>query len=315
MTGDAGGVGAGDVPAAGGEGADSADDAENGDSADGAGGADAADGAGGADDADGAGGADDADEAGAVTRVDLHVKVVDERVVERAKAAGLDVLVYAPHFEHLSTIAERAARFSDEELLVVPAREYFTGKWSSRKHVLAVDPDYPVPDFLTLEDTMAELADQDAAVLAPHPEFLTLSLDREDIATYAEWIDAVEVYNPKHWSRDNRRAREIARESGLPTYLSSYAHLCSTVGEAWVELEAEVDSAADLVTALREGVPRRMFHRNGLAHTLKCRAEFAHLGWENSWDKFERVVLTDEEATHPAGEGYDDRFAELNAYR
>jgi len=252
---------------------------------------------------------------GAVTRVDLHVKVVDERVVERAKAAGLDVLVYAPHFEHLSTITERADRFSDDELLVVPGREYFTGKWSRRKHVLAVDPDSPVPDFLTLDDTMAELDDQDVAVLAPHPEFLTLSLNREDIAAYENRIDAVEVYNPKHWSRDNRRAREIARESGLPTYLSSYAHLRSTVGEAWVELEAEVDCAADLVTALRDGVPRRMFHRKGVGHAVKCRAEFAHLGWENSWDKFERVVLSDMEPTHPAGEGYDDRFAELNAYR
>jgi len=250
-----------------------------------------------------------------VTRVDLHVKILDDVVVERAKAAGLDVLVYAPHFEHLLTIRERAARFSDDDLLVVPAREYFTDTWTSRKHVLGVDPDYPVPDFLTLGDTMAELEDQDAAVLAPHPEFLTLSVDREDIATYADRIDAVEVYNPKHWPWDNRRAREIAIEAELPTYLSSYAHLRSTIGEAWVELEAEIETAADLVAALREGVPRRMFHRNGLDHALQCRAEFAHLGWENSWDKFDRVVLSGQEPTHPAGEGYDDRFAEMNAYR
>ena len=94
-----------------------------------------------------------------VTRVDLHVKVVDEDVVERAKAAGIDALVYAPHFEHLDTVRERAARFSDEELLVVPGREYFTGTWANRKHVLAVDPDDPVPDFLPLEATMAELHD------------------------------------------------------------------------------------------------------------------------------------------------------------
>jgi len=223
--------------------------------------------------------------------------------------------VYAPHFEHLSTIRERAARFSDDELLVVPAREYFTDRWSSRKHVLAVDPDYPVPDFISLADTMAELDDQDAAVLAPHPEFLTLSMDREDIATYADRIDAVEVYNPKHWPWDNERARTIARESGLPTYLSSYAHVSPTIGEAWVELETEVESADDLVQALRDGVPRRMFHQNGFSHTLKCRVEFFHLGWENTWKKFDRVVLSGDEPTHPAGEGYDDRFAEMNAYR
>ncbi|MFB6150322.1 MAG: PHP-associated domain-containing protein [Haloarculaceae archaeon] len=253
------------------------------------------------------------DDAG--TRVDLHVKVVDDRVVERAKTAGLDVLVYAPHFTHLSTVRERARRYSDDDLLVVPGREYFTGKWSNRKHVLAVDPDYPVPDFLPLDDTMAELDGQDAGVLAPHPEFLTLSLDRDDVATYADRIDAVEVYNPKHWPWDNRRAREIARESTLPTYISSYAHLRSTVGAAWVTFDRSIESAEDLVRALREGAPRRMFRDRGLRHQLQCRAEFAHLGWENSWEKFRRVVLEDREPTHPAGEGYDDRFAAMNAYR
>ncbi|PSP27587.1 metal-dependent phosphoesterase, partial [Halobacteriales archaeon QH_2_65_14] len=34
----------------------------------------------------------------AVTRVDPHVKILDDEVVRRAKRAGLDVLVYAPHF-------------------------------------------------------------------------------------------------------------------------------------------------------------------------------------------------------------------------
>jgi predicted metal-dependent phosphoesterase TrpH len=250
----------------------------------------------------------------AVTRVDLHVKIVDDDVVERAKAAGLDALVYAPHFEHIDTVRERAARFSDEELLVVPAREYFTGTWTNRKHVLAVDPDDPVPDFLPLDVTMDELDGQDAAVLAPHPEFLTLSMDRGDIATYADRVDAVEVYNPKHWPWDNARARAVARELELPTYISSYAHLRRTVGEAWVELERPVDDAGDLVAALRAGAPRRMFRRRGAAHTLKCRAEFAHLGWENSWEKVDRVVLKGLEPTNPDHPRYPDRFADLNAY-
>jgi len=58
-----------------------------------------------------------------------------------------------------------------------------------------------------------------------------------------------------------------------------------------------------------------MYRDHGLRHRLQCRAEFAHLGWENSWEKFDRVVLTDREPTHPEADGYDDRFAELNAYR
>jgi len=248
------------------------------------------------------------------TCVDLHVKVLDESVVERAKAAGLDVLVYAPHFSHIETIRERAARFSDDDLLVVPAREYFTGSWANRKHVLAVDPKKPLPDYLPLDYVMGKLDDQDCGVLVPHPEFLTLSMDRDDIATYEERIDAIEVYNPKHWPRDNRRARSIARERGLPTYISSYAHLDMTVGEAWTAFERDIDSAADLVDAIRSGVPRRMYHRDGITHTLKCRAEFCHLGWENSWEKFDRIVLSDGEETYPSHPKYNGQYDDLSVY-
>jgi Predicted metal-dependent phosphoesterases (PHP family) len=79
------------------------------------------------------------------TRVDLHVKVLDERVVERAKKREVDVLVYAPHFTRWPDIRDRAAVFSDEDLLVVPGRELFTGDWRTRQHVLALDLEEPVP--------------------------------------------------------------------------------------------------------------------------------------------------------------------------
>jgi len=241
-------------------------------------------------------------------RVDFHVKVLDERVVQRAKARGLDAVVYAPHFTRLSEARETAARFSDDELLVVPAREVFTGDWSNRKHVLALGLDAPVPDFITLEDAMAEFDRQDAAVLAPHPKFLNVSLNAEDLAAYRDRIDAVEGYNLKHWPHHNRRARELAAEFDLPTFTSSYAHLRGSVGEAWTEFEESFDTVSELVAGLREGVSRRIVHRSGWRHRLRCAAEFAHLGWENSYGKIDRLLLSGTEPTHPDHIAYDDRF-------
>jgi predicted metal-dependent phosphoesterase TrpH len=247
-------------------------------------------------------------------RVDPHVKVLDERVVERAKARGLDALVYAPHFTHLSTVRERAARFSDDDLLVVPAREVFTGHWNDRRHVLAVDPDDPVPDFLSFSTTMAQLDRQDAAVLVPHPGFLNVSLSLAHVRRYRDVLDAVEVYNPKHLPWDNRRARAIAAGADLPRFTSSYAHLRSTVGEAWIEFEDPMDSPADLTAAFERGAPRAVRYRDGPAHRARCLAEFAHLGWENSWGKFARIVLDDRAATHPRNPVYGGRFDELSVY-
>lgn len=247
-------------------------------------------------------------------RVDMHVKILDEAVVERAKARGLDVLVYAPHFVRLPEIRERAERFSDDELLVVPARELFTGDWRRRKHVLAIGLDEPVPDFLTLEGTMAELRRQEAAVLVPHPEFATVSLDQAAIEEYDDLIDAVEVYNPKHWARHNRRARDIARATGKPGFASSYAHLRRTVGEAWTTFEGPIDSTAALVDALQSGVPRSVYHRDGLRHQFRCKLEFAHLGWENTWKKFDRVYLQGTEPTHPGHIAYGGAFDDVRLY-
>lgn len=247
-------------------------------------------------------------------RVDPHVKILDERVVERAKTRGLDALVYAPHFTHLSDIEARAERFSDEDLLVVPAREVFTGSWRERKHVLAVAPEAPIPDFVELDAVMAELDRQDCATLVPHPEFATVSFGGEELDTYGDQLDGIEVYNPKHRSGHNERAQALASETKLPPFASSYAHLHPTIGEVWTEFEASFETTDELVDALQSGAPRRVFHRPGRRHRVRCHVEFAHLGWENTWEKFERVVLKGQEATHPKNPAYGGRFDDVAVY-
>ncbi|MFC4356660.1 PHP-associated domain-containing protein [Halobium salinum] len=244
----------------------------------------------------------------------MHVKLLDERVVSRAKARGLDVLVYAPHFVRLPDIREAAARFTDDDLLVVPAREVFTGSWRDRKHVLAVGLDDPVPDFIELDAALAEFERQGAATLVPHPEFLNVSLSRADVAAHADVIDAVEVYNAKCQFRANRRALSVARDVGLPGFGSSYAHLRSTVGEAWTEFDRAIDTVADLVSALREGADRRVVRRSGASHRLRSLLEFAHLGYENSWGKLDRLFLSGMEPTHPRHVAYENRFDDVASY-
>lgn len=250
----------------------------------------------------------------ASTRVDVHAKVLDESVVARAKDRGVEVLVYAPHFVRLPKIRRRAARFSDEELLVVPAREVFTGEWRTRRHVLAVGLSDPVPDFITLSGAMAEFRRQGAAVLVPHPEFLTMSAGESDIREYDDDIHAVETYNLKCPRRFNHRAREIADATGHLGFASSYAHLPSTVGEAWTRFEAAIDSEAELVAALKEGVPRTAAHRTGRIHRLHRLAELSHLTYENTWKKLDRVLLSGLEPTHPRHVAYDERFDDVSVY-
>lgn len=248
------------------------------------------------------------------TRVDLHVKILDERVVARAKARDIDVLVYAPHFTRLPEIEARTRRFSDDDLVVVPAREIFTGSWRERKHVLAIAPDRPIPDFITLEGAMDALNRHAGAVLAPHPEFLTVSLEADDLRSHRDVIDGVEVYNPKHLPSHNQGARKLSRSLGYPAFGSSYAHLPTTVGEVWTEFDRDIESAADLTAALAEGASRRVKRRSGVGHRAKCALEVAHLGFENTWEKVDRLFLSGMEPTHPDHIAYDDAFDDVSVY-
>ena len=247
-------------------------------------------------------------------RVDLHVKVLSEAVIERAERAGLDAIVYAPHFTSLPTIEAETRRYSDADVAVLPAREVFTGRWNERRHVLALDLDDPVPDFLTLSATMAELERQDAVVLVPHPDFATVSLGPEELRRYRDVIDAVEVFNPKHLPHHNRRARQLATDHDLAPFASSYAHLPRTVGAAWTVFEHGVDSADAVLTDLREATPRRIEHHSGLSRWNRSIPEMAHLFWENSAQKARRVLSDASEATHPTDPVYEGRFDEESVY-
>ena len=248
------------------------------------------------------------------TRVDAHVKVLDDRVVARAKERGIDALVYAPHFTRLPTVRERAARYTDDELTVVPAREVFTGDWRNRRHLLALGLSEPVPDYVTFEGAMAEFDRQDAVVLVPHPEFASVSLTRPEIRAHAGRLDAVETYNAKLFPRQNGRAKQIADAVDVPGFGSSYAHLRASVGEAWTVFEEPLPDAAAGVDAFRGRRPRTVVHRGGLGHRARGLVEYAHLAYENTWTKADRIFLSGDEPTLPTNVAYEGRFDDVSVY-
>lgn len=250
-----------------------------------------------------------------VTRIDCHVKILDQTVVERAKTRGIDVLVYAPHFTPLPEIEASADRYSDDEITVIPAREIFTGGWGERRHVLAMNLTDPIPDFLSLEATMVELERQAAVVLIPHPTFFTVSFGAEEIERYHSLIDAIETYNPKHLPRHNRRARELSLRFDRPEFGSSYAHLRGSIGEVWTAFDLPNQRPETILDAFREHEQRRVHHRPGLSHRIQCSLEFSHLFWENTGKKLHRLTLGGLEPTHPDQPMYHGRFDQDTVYQ
>lgn len=251
------------------------------------------------------------------TRVDLHVKVLDDRVVARARDRGLDALVYAPHFTRLPEIQTRARQYSTDDLAIIPAREVFTGDYRTRRHLLAIGLSDPVPDFITFEAAMAEFRRQGAAILVPHPGFANVSLTRHEIEAHSDHLHAVETYNAKLFAYQNRRGSRIARALDLPGFGSSYAHLRSTVGEAWTrfpDLSFGDDPTSALASELRDDPSIRAVRRDGLGHGIRKVTEYGHLFYENSWGKLDRLFLSGTEPTHPRQVAYDGRFDGVTVY-
>lgn len=247
-----------------------------------------------------------------MSRVDLHVKVLNDRVRQRAINVGLDAIVYAPHFTPWPEIVASARRYSDDQLTVVPAREIFTGSWRDRAHVLALDLTHPVPDFISLEQTMTALRRQDACIVVPHPSFLSMSLSSDAIRRYRADIDAIEVYNPKFLPWHEPRARRLAAAIDRPVYASSYAHLASTVGQVSVDLDTAITDQRDVIEAIRDGAIDGMNIPSRLTRLPYVLGEQAHLVWENTWMKAKRVLSPGLEATHPDSPLYDGWFERID---
>lgn len=241
-------------------------------------------------------------------RIDPHVKVLDDRVKASAIANGVDAIVYAPHYTPWPSIVEQARRYSDEELLVVPAREVFTGGMTDRRHVLALDLEYPVPDFLDLETTMDILAKQDACVIAPHPGYLSMSLSLSDLLRYQAQFHAVEVYNPKFLPWHEARASRIAERIGAPKLASSYAHLRRSVGSVSIEVGSSLECPADVIAAIRTGDITAINISTAPRRWQVSLGELMHLGWENTIQRLARALRADLPPTHPSSPLYDQYY-------
>lgn len=249
-----------------------------------------------------------------VTYIDAHVKVLNEKVVEHAKRRGMDVLIYAPHFTRIEDARSQATRYSDSTLLIIPAREVFTGSWRNRQHILLVGLETGIPDFITLEAAISAARKQDAAILVPHPLFLNVSLNRPSLQQFESTIHAVERCNYKLPLYANQQAEECYTAYDVSGFGSSYAHLPGSVGAVWTAFNESLDSEAAVVAAFQEMTPRRIQQTDGYAHMMQKYKEFGHFVYENTWQKVDRLVLSGREATHPSHEMYDNRFDEASVY-
>ena len=172
-------------------------------------------------------------------RVDCHVHTVasgdsvlrPEELVERAQAAGIDVVFVTDH--HAVATAQRLAATTGIRVIVGEEIRTPAGE------VLGLFLSERIPYVLPIDEVIERIHAQGGIVCLPHP----YDEIRASVAAIADQlcqsgrIDAIEVFNAKAATPDvNDLALDLARRHGLPGTAGSDAHDPDGIGAAYLEM-------------------------------------------------------------------------------
>jgi predicted metal-dependent phosphoesterase TrpH len=192
-----------------------------------------------------------------VLRVELHTHTQlshDGRdpvdlLLGQAAAVGLDALAITDH-DAIEASLEMVEQAPEYGLVGIPGIEVS----SAAGHVLGLGVTERIQPGLPFADTVERIRDDGGIAVVPHPFQKSRSgvgpnVSRAELAS----VDAIEVYNSRLLTgRGNRRAREFAREHGLPMTAGSDAHISEMVGQAVTRLGTDERSVPAIVDAVRD---------------------------------------------------------------
>jgi predicted metal-dependent phosphoesterase TrpH len=168
-------------------------------------------------------------------------------VVERAIAAGLDMICVTDHNE-IAVAQSLHERFPDR---VIVGEEVKTGEGVD---VIGLFLTRVIPKGTPARETCERIHDQGGIVYVPHPFAGGKGGSGRILPVIEDQIDAFEGFNARiHVAELNERAVAWARARGLPLGAGSDAHTLAELGRAWVELPPFEPEPRSFLDALGKG--------------------------------------------------------------
>ena len=188
-------------------------------------------------------------------KLDLHVHTVHSidgfntptDITRRLREQGLDGYAVTDH-DTLEGI--RPAAENGDGLIVLPGLEVR----ARGAHILALQPTEPIPQNLSMAETVDIIHGQGATAIIAHPYGLPRSWVNVDRAREAA-LDAVEVANSAQvpYGIIKGLNERLANKLGLPRTGGSDSHIPETVGRAYTIIEAQGNDDESIVEAIRKG--------------------------------------------------------------
>jgi predicted metal-dependent phosphoesterase TrpH len=193
-------------------------------------------------------------------KIDLHTHtslgsgcsvITPRELMVEAIRVGLDGLVITEHDNFGS--AEVCRRIGQELGLAV-----FVGIecWTHDGHVLAfgVQPPYFADGGpVSLKLAVQWIREQNGAAVIAHPFRIDGISPGARLEQLTESFDAVEVVNSHNDPAENEPAIALCQRLGLVAVAGSDTHSFGSVGRAYTQFEATIDSDAALAEAIRAG--------------------------------------------------------------
>lgn len=187
--------------------------------------------------------------------LDLHVHSVHSRdsvntidtITRRIKDTRFQGYALADH-DTIEGLPEALEKKGD--LVVVPALEVT----AHGAHVLALDPNEPIPMGLSIAETIEKIHDQGATAILAHPYGLPRSWVSINDTKNAN-LDAVEVANSAQFPYGYICSlnRKLAEELNLPVTGGSDAHIPETIGRAYTIIDTPSTELRDVIDSIRKG--------------------------------------------------------------
>jgi predicted metal-dependent phosphoesterase TrpH len=180
-------------------------------------------------------------------------------VISKAKEKGLDGIAITDHMRMtpLGLISET------DSFLIVPGMEVET----MQGHVLVLGIRKMPKSGLSLVEIVSWARKEEGVTLVAHPTVPGFTAPEEIIERAQP--DAIETINALiPFERYNQRSRRIAERLMLPQTGGSDSHRSATVGDAYTLVEVAHRTAADVISAIREGKVQPAGGRSSLGQRL-----------------------------------------------
>lgn len=181
-----------------------------------------------------------------IASADGHCTVKD--IISKAKEAGFNAIAITDHDTTKSS--KEAVALSDENLTIIPGVEVST----KQGHVLVLGTTDEFPMNEEVETTIAKAKEKGCLVIIPHPFHRFRHAVGLKNMNALKKADAIEAYNSRYYvSSSNKKAARVAKKFGKPITAGSDAHSCRFVGYGINLIEAEDNSVASILKAVKEG--------------------------------------------------------------